>query len=76
MSFLHESDTHTINVTREVIVSCGAIQSPQILELSGIGDPEILKAAGVECKIVNKAIGNNFQDHIMTVSLTLRIRSY
>jgi choline dehydrogenase-like flavoprotein len=48
------------------VVSCGAIQTPQILELSGIGDPEILKAAGVECKIENKAVGNNFQDHTLT----------
>ncbi|KAK4616901.1 Dehydrogenase citC [Fulvia fulva] len=58
---------HTVKVKKEVLVACGAIQSPQILELSGIGDPEIIKAAGVEPKIENKAVGANFQDHVMTV---------
>jgi len=42
--------------------------SPQILELSGIGNPEILAAAGVECKVVNKAVGENFQDHTVGVA--------
>ena len=57
-----------VKVKREVIVSCGAIQTPQILELSGIGDPEMLAKAGVECKIVNTGVGANLQDHCMTVS--------
>ena len=48
------------------MVSCGAIQTPQILELSGIGDSEVLKAAGVECKVENKGVGNNLQDHALT----------
>lgn len=71
INFTYQSKPQTVSVTREVIVSCGAIQTPQILELSGIGDPEVLKAAGVESKIVNKAVGNNFQDHVLTVSLYL-----
>ena len=35
----------------------GVINSPQLLELSGIGDPEVLSAAGVECKVENKGVG-------------------
>jgi choline dehydrogenase-like flavoprotein len=66
VNFIHQSNPHTVHVKREVVVSCGAIQTPQILELSGIGDPEVLKAAGVECTIVNKGIGNNLQDHSLT----------
>ena len=58
---------HTVNVKKEVLVAAGAIQSPQVLERSGIGDPEIIKAAGVEPKIENKAVGANFQDHVLTV---------
>lgn len=58
---------HIVNVKKEVIVSCGVIQSPQLLELSGIGDPEVLKAAGVECKVENLGVGNNFQDHALTI---------
>ena len=44
---------HTVKASKEVILSGGVINSPQILELSGIGDPEVLKAAGVECKVEN-----------------------
>lgn len=68
VNFSHGSSPHSVKANREIIVSCGTIQSPQILELSGIGDPEVLKAAGIECKIENKAVGANFQDHVMTVS--------
>ena len=75
VKFTHEGSEHVVNANREVIVSCGALQSPQILELSGIGDPEVLKAAGVECKIENKGVGANFQDHSMTVSHTDRLAS-
>lgn len=55
-----------IPVKREVIVCGGTIKSPQILELSGIGDPEVLRAAGVECLVENRAVGANFQDHSMS----------
>lgn len=68
VNFSQGGSNHTVAVNREVVVSCGALQSPQILELSGIGDPEVLKAAGVECKVENKAVGANFADHSMTVS--------
>ena len=59
---MHNGSKHTVNVKKEVIVSCGVIQSPQLLELSGIGDPEVLKAAGIACKVENLGVGNNFQD--------------
>ena len=55
---------HTVKASKEVILSGGVINSPQLLELSGIGDPEVLKAAGVECVVENTAIGANFQDHV------------
>lgn len=47
------------------MLCAGVVQTPQILELSGIGDPEVLRAAGVECKVENKAVGANFQDHVL-----------
>lgn len=73
VKFSHRGQTHTVKTGREVIVACGALQSPQILELSGIGNPDVLKAAGVECIIENKAVGENFQDHSITVSGTIPI---
>ncbi|KAK6393856.1 hypothetical protein LTR65_002233 [Meristemomyces frigidus] len=71
VNFSYDGSAHTVKANREVIVSCGALQTPQILELSGIGDPEVLNKAGVECKVENKAVGINFQDHSMTVCPSL-----
>ena len=61
--FSHKGKTYTVTANKEVIVSGGAVKTPQILELSGIGDPDVLKAAGVEVKIENKGVGANTQDH-------------
>jgi choline dehydrogenase len=49
--------------TREVIVSGGSINSPQILELSGIGQPELLKSLGIEVRHELKGVGENLRDH-------------
>ena len=49
---------------REVILSAGAIATPQLLELSGIGRPEILKAHGIDVAHALPAVGENFRDHI------------
>jgi choline dehydrogenase len=55
--------SHTARVRREVILSAGAIGSPQILMLSGIGPGEALKAAGVEPRHHLPGVGQNLQDH-------------
>lgn len=65
VEFVHRGQKYSVEATREVILSAGVIQSPQLLELSGIGDPEVLKAAGVECGVENKGVGANFQDHVL-----------
>ena len=49
--------------TREVVVSAGSINSPQLLELSGIGQPERLKAVGIEVRHELKGVGENLRDH-------------
>jgi choline dehydrogenase len=49
----------------EVIVCAGAIGSPQILELSGIGRPDVLKAQGIQLRHELPGVGENFRDHIM-----------
>ena len=48
---------------REVIVSCGAVQSPGVLEHSGIGQPELLRNYGIEVKHELKGVGENYGDH-------------
>jgi choline dehydrogenase-like flavoprotein len=64
VSFMHGGQKHTVKVKKEVILCGGAFNSPQLLELSGIGDPEVLKAAGIDCKIELPCVGTNFQDHV------------
>lgn len=53
-----------LKARREVILSAGAIGSPQILMLSGIGDAEELKSNGIEVKVDLKGVGKNLQDHL------------
>jgi choline dehydrogenase len=48
---------------REVILSGGAINSPQLLQLSGIGDPEHLRSIGVPVKVNLPGVGRNLHDH-------------
>ncbi|MBH68430.1 MAG: choline dehydrogenase [Rhodospirillaceae bacterium] len=48
---------------REVVLSAGTINSPKILELSGIGNPEILTKAGVEVVHELRGVGENLRDH-------------
>ena len=49
---------------REVILSAGAVATPQLLELSGIGRPDVLKAHGIQVVHALPAVGENFRDHI------------
>ncbi|HEY1932067.1 MAG TPA: GMC family oxidoreductase N-terminal domain-containing protein [Acetobacteraceae bacterium] len=48
---------------REVIVSAGSINSPQLLELSGIGQPDLLRDLGIEVQHELKGVGENLRDH-------------
>ena len=48
---------------REVVVSAGTINSPQLLELSGIGQPERLRALGIAVRHALPGVGENLRDH-------------
>jgi choline dehydrogenase len=54
----------TVHASREVVLSAGAIGSPQILQLSGIGPGEVLRQQGVEVKVDLPGVGANLQDHL------------
>lgn len=67
------TDGTIIAAKNEVILSAGSIQTPQLLELSGIGSRRVLAAAGVATKIELCGVGENLQDHIrITISYQLR----
>ncbi|KAF4549950.1 GMC oxidoreductase-like protein 16 [Elsinoe fawcettii] len=57
--------TWTANARREVILAAGALRSPQLLELSGIGHQPILQSAGIATRINLPGVGNNLQDHML-----------
>lgn len=56
--------TRHIKVRKEVILAAGAFGSPQLLELSGIGDASLLREHGINVVYDNAAVGENLQDHI------------
>ena len=58
------AETQTAYADAEVLLCAGAVQSPHILQLSGIGDPDRLKAAGVSVTHALKGVGKNLQDHL------------
>jgi choline dehydrogenase len=54
---------HEARASHEVVVSAGSINSPQLLELSGIGQPDLLKALGIEVRHELRGVGENLRDH-------------
>ena len=64
---------HHLKAGREVILSAGAIQSPQILELSGIGAPDHLRRHGIEVRHELSGVGSHLTDHYIS-RLSWRLR--
>lgn len=61
---------HTVHAEREVILSGGAINSPQLLMLSGIGPTKMLEAQGIQVQVKHEYVGRNLQDHLDICTLT------
>lgn len=55
---------HLAIVKNEAVLCSGAVATPQLLQLSGIGDPDQLKRFGIEAKICLPGVGQNLQDHL------------
>jgi choline dehydrogenase len=64
VEFVQDGKTIETRADAEVLLCAGAVQSPHILQLSGIGDPDRLKAAGVTPVQALKGVGENLQDHL------------
>ncbi|MDQ6432546.1 GMC family oxidoreductase N-terminal domain-containing protein [Mesorhizobium sp. LHD-90] len=63
VDFIRQDIRSTANARREVIVSAGAFNSPQILMLSGIGNADQLAGLDIGCKVDLKGVGQNLHDH-------------
>ncbi|KAK7996575.1 hypothetical protein PG989_004615 [Apiospora arundinis] len=64
VEFVNKNQTFTVLATKEVIVSAGAIHTPKVLQLSGIGPKKILEAAGIETLVDLPGVGQNFMEHV------------
>ena len=64
IEYLQDGARHTARARREVLLSAGAVNSPQLLQLSGVGAGELLRGHGIEVLHHNPAVGRNLQDHI------------
>jgi len=62
-----EGRAHYAEASNEVIVSAGAVNSPQLLQLSGVGPGALLSGHGITPLIDNAAVGGNLQDHLAVV---------
>jgi choline dehydrogenase len=73
VAYRRHGTPETAQAGRAVILSAGAVQSPQLLELSGIGDPAVLSKHGIAAKHALKGVGENHQDHYIA-RLVWRVR--
>jgi len=69
VEYYRHGKRYVIDVKEEVIVSGGAIGSPQILQLSGIGDAKHLESLGIPVVKDLPAVGKALQDHLITLVL-------
>lgn len=64
VKYIQRSETHRACAEREVILCGGAINSPQLLMLSGVGDPDHLRDMEIAVVVPLTGVGQNLQDHL------------
>jgi choline dehydrogenase len=73
VEFLQGGETRTATAGREVILAGGAINSPQLLQLSGVGPAALLAEHGIAVVADSPGVGENLQDHyVMTMTYRLK----
>jgi choline dehydrogenase len=73
VSYNHHGEVHTARCGLEVILAAGGVQSPQLLELSGIGQADLLQANGIDVKHHLPGVGENYRDHF-TARISWRVK--
>lgn len=64
LAFRHEGQSRTAKARRRVVLTAGAVQTPKLLMLSGLGDGASLQGLGLETRANRPGIGRNLQDHL------------
>ncbi|KAI1278333.1 oxidoreductase [Xylaria sp. FL0933] len=65
LQYHHEGKVRTVSARKDIIISAGALQSPKLLELSGIGNAVILKRNNLQVIKDLPGVGENLQDHLI-----------
>lgn len=73
VEFIRDGTKQVVYAKREVILSAGAIASPQLLMLSGIGPAEHLKEVGINVVFDSPGVGRNLQDHIAVGGIVFEV---
>ena len=64
LRLLRDDREQTVRARREVVLAAGAVNTPQLLELSGVGEPARLREAGIDIRHALPGVGENLQDHL------------
>jgi choline dehydrogenase len=64
IEYLKDGEKVRAHATRETLLAGGAINSPQLMQLSGIGPAKILHAVGIDPRLIVPGVGENLQDHL------------
>ena len=64
LEYVRDSRRFAVHATQEVVLSAGSVESPAILERSGIGNPHVLGRCGIRTLIERNEVGENLQDHL------------
>lgn len=65
VEYVQGGQQRSVEAAKEVLLSTGAVQSPQLLMLSGIGDADHLSERGIEVNVDLRGVGRNLQDHLL-----------
>lgn len=64
VEYLQHGKRKQARAGREIILSAGAVNSPQLLQLSGVGPADLIKSHGIDVVCDRAAVGQNLQDHL------------
>lgn len=73
VEWLQDGKLTMAHANREVVLACGTVQSPQVLQLSGIGPADLLRRHGIQVLVDAPEVGENLKDHYHTRTV-LRLR--